>query len=167
MKLRPYQVTAAHWLTGKARAYLADAPRVGKTPAVAEALRLASASVTGALIVCPAVVQAHWRAIMREVAPGVPHEVMSYSKLVLGGEDLRTAMLGQVDISHLVLDEAHHLANAGAKRTRLILGKGGYASRTPVVWALSGTPMWKHVGSLWTVMASLFGKQVAALGIRT
>ena len=169
MKLRPYQIEGAHWLAGRSRAYLGDKPRVGKTPTIAEGLRLANA--TSALIVCPAKVRTHWRNIMREVAPNVPHEVMSWDKIVDGGVEMREILLRQTDISHLVLDEAHHLsANAAGKvamRARLLLGKDGYAHRIPVVWLASGTPMLRHPGSLWIVMAAVFGSYLKPLGIKT
>lgn len=165
MILRPYQADDALWLSQRTRAYLANEPRVGKTPTTAYALELAGA--TSVLVICPAKVKRHWMHTLAEIAPRVPADVRSYEAITYGGEGLRETILLNAPPSHLVLDEAHTLRNAGTQRTQLILGKGGYARAIPGVWALSGTPMWKHVGNLWTIVATLFPKEVRALGVRT
>ena len=104
---------------------------------------------------------------MQEVAPRVAVDVRSFEEITRGGEDLREALLLHSPPSHLIIDEAHELRNATAKRTQLLLGKAGYFRRIPFVWAVGGTPFWKNVGSLWTVAASIFAKEVRALGIIT
>jgi SNF2 family DNA or RNA helicase len=64
----------------------------------------------------------------------------------------------------LILDEAHYVRSASAQRTQLLLGREGLAVKMPIVLPASGTPMWKHPGNLWTVLAMLFPHVVRAAG---
>jgi SWI/SNF-related matrix-associated actin-dependent regulator of chromatin subfamily A-like protein 1 len=90
---------------------------------------------------------------------------LSYEQLVRGGTTMRESWVDQFDA--LVLDEAHYLRSMDAKRTKLILGKDGWARRMPIVWAASGTPFWKHPGNGWTVLSTMFPRVMIENGLRT
>lgn len=161
MTLFSHQIAGARWLAGNSRAYLGDAPGLGKTrTALAAAAMYADAKV---LVVCPAIVRGHWQ--REAAAAGVPITVRSYDGIVAGGYALMRQLLEDEGHDTLLLDEAHYLKHATAKRTQLLLGPNGYAKRMARVWLLSGTPIPRHPGELWTVLSSCFPEQVVGRGI--
>ncbi len=149
--LYPFQEEAAAWLQTRRRAYLADVPRLGKTDAVCKALRELAPDMV--VIVCPAAVTTAWR---RKLALWqVPRtEVWSYEKAVKRVHDISVDLQGPTTV--LVLDEAHYLANRETERTKRLLGPLGPTRTATHVWCVSGTPMSKHPGQLFPVLASLF-----------
>jgi SWI/SNF-related matrix-associated actin-dependent regulator 1 of chromatin subfamily A len=119
------------------------------------------------VVYCPAIVVSHWLSEFTEMGwKGAPPIVASYDRVVRGGVAAREKML-EYKPDALILDEAHLLRTPTAQRTKLILGKDGYARRIPRVWAASGTPMWKNPNNLWTVLSTLFPHVCASYGCTT
>lgn len=155
--LRAHQESGAAWLAERARRYLGDRPGVGKTYTLLRALQLVGAKKP--MILAPAIGRTHWKRASAQM--GVEPRIFSHDEVALGkleGEELPDA---------LVIDEAHAYRTPSAKRTKYLLGKAGLARRVAHVWPASGTPMWKHPGNLWTIIASLFPEEAHRIGIRT
>jgi SWI/SNF-related matrix-associated actin-dependent regulator of chromatin subfamily A-like protein 1 len=159
-----HQNKGAEWLAARNRAYLADPPRLMKTRTLIRGLELAG--VMRPLVLGPASSRTHWK---REF--GVmgwadnTNAVLSYEQVVRGGLTMRNQWKGEFDA--LVLDEAHYLRSMDAKRTKLVLGIGGYAREIPIVWGASGTPFWKHPGNGWTMLSTMFPRVMIENGLKT
>lgn len=145
--LFPYQVDGARFLASapsKGR-LLADEPGLGKT---AQAIAACDALAEGAkvLVVCPASVKENW---LREFTrfSDLPHQVYveSYDAVARG-------KAGGEWFDVLILDEAHYLKNAKAKRTQAIFGKGGLQETCDHVILLTGTPTPNHPAELWPAL---------------
>ncbi len=173
LQLRPYQETGAAWLAARRRAYLADEPRVGKTPqALVAAGRLGLARVA---VLGPASARFVWPAMRAELEAsdyfplGAPElRFLSYPEVVRHPARLSELMAWRPHA--LVLDEAHRLKNTEAKVTKLVLGsrrESGVVRGTPYVWALSGTPAPNHPGELFSVFARFWPDACQAQGIAT
>lgn len=160
IQLRPYQETGAAWLAARRRAYLADEPRVGKTPqALVAAGRLGAQRVA---VLGPASARCVWPAMLAELEAGgyfpfgTPElRFHSYPGVVLAPRLLEELVAWRPQV--LVLDEAHRLKNPAAMVTKRVLGtgkvRGIVRDAAPYVWALSGTPSPNHPGELFTVFA--------------
>jgi SWI/SNF-related matrix-associated actin-dependent regulator 1 of chromatin subfamily A len=158
VKLREHQIDGASFLLANPKAYLAHRPGLGKTRTLIYAAQLAG--IERPLIVTPAIVRSHWHReldVMQFVddlrSVGF---VASYDEVLRGGVDLLRTHIKDNRIDALILDEAHLLKHATAKRTRILLGKDGYARRLPVVWAASGTPLPRNPAEIWTLLSSVF-----------
>ena len=162
--LYEHQDSGASWLSVRSRGYLGDEPGLGKTRTIIEALN--RAGVERPLIVAPAIVRSHWGDTTASYGRGAPL-IFSYDEIMRGGTGMMKRLLGLFGVGALVLDEAHYLKHATAQRTKILLGPDGYARRLPVVYLASGTPIPKHVGELWTVVASMFPEVAINHGIRT
>lgn len=165
----PYQEEGAQWLVATARAfngraYLGDAPGLGKTVTAIRAMQLAG--INRPLILCPAIVRPHWERSLEAMGYPAQHAtVRSYSKIAqLAG----SAALVHAARDHdaLICDEAHELRSPVAKKTQVVLGRLGLMAQVPWTFFLSGTPMWKEPMNLWTVWSAAFGSHLAAWGIR-
>jgi SNF2 family DNA or RNA helicase len=169
MILKPHQITGAQYLAARRRALLTDPPGMMKTLTVAHAFKLvqdqAPAQGRAPLIICPAIVRSHWKRTFAEHLPDTPVWVKSYDEIVRGGERLRDELLDLCDSIHL--DEFHFLKHATAKRTRLILGKGGYVPSMPLAWGTSGTPLDKNPTNIWTILSTFFPHLAVAYGVPT
>jgi len=147
VNLRPYQEAGRDFLAARRHAYLADEMRVGKTPqAILAAQKVRARS---AIVVCPAIAVAHWRAEWRKWWPDCEFAplVVSYDRLRL---DAATIFHGFYDVA--IVDEAHFAKNPEAQRTKLVFVKGVLGWRSHRMWALSGTPAPKNAAELWPVM---------------
>ena len=162
--LRSHQIVGAEWLSKNPRAYLADAPRVGKTRTALGALIKIGEPVT--LVICPAIVQSHWRREADEMGIGRIY-VASYDAVMRGGNALMKDFLIGKGVTAMIVDEAHYLGNRDSKRTNQVLGIDGYARRMDTVWALSGTPIPKRPTQLWPILAALFPARMLDAGIKT
>jgi SWI/SNF-related matrix-associated actin-dependent regulator 1 of chromatin subfamily A len=159
LQLFDHQVDGATFLAGNPRGYLADTPGLGKTLTAVEALKWRKA--TRPLVLAPAVARQHWRDTFEQADFKGEPTVLSYDEFI-------RRQIGEPDA--LILDEAHMLRTMTAKRTKLVLGAAGLVRALPPgvpVWPLSGTPMWKHPGNLWTIMAGLYPRILADAGITT
>jgi SNF2 family DNA or RNA helicase len=153
-------------------AFLAFEPGLGKTRTCIAALD--ADNIKGSiLVICPAIARENWRneftkwqTVQREIFVGKPPHGMNadvtvYSYDAISGmyPEVRNALLTK-KWHTLILDEAHRLKEASAKRTKHVYGVhasltkslAGAASR---VWCLSGTPAPNHLGELWTHLRAL------------
>lgn len=169
--LLPHQRAGAAWLAQRARAYLADAPRVGKTRTVFAALELRPELRTKVqtrdpvvLVLCPAIVRTHWRREYEITTRPYKLIVMSYDEARNKGRDYMASVIAGGGVRALVLDEAHYLKDPKAQRTKLVLGANGLCHQVPVCWALSGTPAPKHPGELWPVLISFWPAECRVAG---
>lgn len=144
--LFPYQRAGAEWLAARPRAYLGDDMGLGKS---AQAIVAADAALAEHVcVICPASVRANWEREIEMWSLGLwTYEVLSYDAAVRRG-------LPAADT--YILDEAHYLKSASAKRTKRCLGPDSPLRNAARVWALSGTPAPNHVGELHTWL-SFFG----------
>jgi SWI/SNF-related matrix-associated actin-dependent regulator 1 of chromatin subfamily A len=154
VSLRPQQESGRDWLAARRRAYLADAPRVGKTRTF-----LAAAQVLGRtpVIVCPGLVRTHWRREAAALGMELPY-LFSYEALVRGGYGLMRDVLRGVKgpVPDLfIADEVHYCKHAESQRTDMVLGRDGWLRRFEWAWVGSGTPMPRHPGEMWTTLAAL------------
>lgn len=143
VKLFDYQIVGRDWMLNQphGRAYLGDAPGLGKTLTAASAL--AALRPTHPLVVCPAIVRGHWRRTLLEA--GVENaRVISY------GDDIGSMP------DALVLDEAHYMKSVGAQRTLRLLGANGPARYARHVFPLSGSPVPRTPEDFGTILMSCF-----------
>jgi SNF2 family DNA or RNA helicase len=151
VSLLPHEEEGAQWLAKRRRGLLGDEPGTGKTYTLARAAQLIGAKRL--LVVCPAIGRTHWGNVLREL--GHPtFACYSYNGIVNGGIARREEILSGYNPDLLILDEWHRLKSIGAQRTKLLLGRAGYARRIRTAWGASGTPMPKHPGDLWTILST-------------
>ncbi len=151
IRLAPHQVDAASRLlrlSGEhGGAVLADATGLGKT-----FVAIAVARVMGpALIVAPAALRSMWRESL--LRTGVDAQVESYEALSRGGR--RSGKQHAL----LVLDEAHHARNPGAKR---------YAALADLAWGakvllLTATPVHNRGRDLRALLALFLGSRADSM----
>lgn len=160
----PHQIDGARFLSEKAFAMLADAPRVGKTGAAIMAADIVLARRI--VIVTTASGRAVWRKALTDwSAFGRSVEIVTPSTLnLLPGADV--VIIGWPSVSNpklraeilkrqwdlVILDEHHYAKNFEAKRTvaafgvpeedgQILVLRACLAGVAPRVWNLSGTPM--------------------------
>lgn len=171
--LFPYQVEGVAFLRKRNRALLADEMGLGKSAQVIDAVF--REGVSDVLIVCPASLRINWSREFDKFHPNPPPVYVVNSGatpppekqgnvVVVSYDSLRNkkifAALMAREWAVLVLDEAHYVKNAAAKRTQKVYGiecdgRTGLASRARRVWALTGTPAPNHPGEIWTHMRAL------------
>jgi SWI/SNF-related matrix-associated actin-dependent regulator 1 of chromatin subfamily A len=161
--LFPYQRDGAEWLATKRLALLADEMGLGKS---AQAITAADAiNAKRILVICPAIARVNWvkefekfSALSRPWTKQLKNsDHLLETTSIVTSFDLaaRTPSYGDVDL--MIVDEAHFLKSAEAKRAQAILGKTGHVRRAKRVWCLTGTPAPNHYGELWTILVT-FGK---------
>jgi len=153
MILYPYQEAGARWLAERPRAFLADAPRVGKTSQAVRACDHVGADKV--LVVCPAIARTVWKRGFERWAFAVPNALTIESWDVVARRP--DSFHGDWDV--VILDEAHYAKTRTAKRTEAVYGKGckggGVIENAGFVWPLSGTPCPNHAAELWTHLRAL------------
>ncbi len=174
--LRPYQRDGVRWLAFLARlrlgACLADDMGLGKTLQVLATLlqlRAAQPGAAPALLVLPASLLGNWRAEAERFAPSLrlwvahPSECGSDALAVAARDP--AAALTNVDLvlttyglvgkqdwlrrltwSVVILDEAQAIKNPGARQSRAVK-----ELKSPVRFALTGTPVENNLGDLWSL----------------
>lgn len=164
MKLFPYQEAGAAWLQDRPRAYLADAPGLGKTAQVIQALKAYGA--LRPVVICPASAVPVWAAEAEKWNLTVPLVCMSYDMLVRHHAERAPTIKEHADV--LILDEAHYLKSGEALRTKLTLSdQRGILRRDMKVWMLSGTPSPNHYGELFIPLATLWPQVLIEHGLTT
>lgn len=157
MELRPYQKSGAAFLASRKKALLGDEPGLGKTRTALQGTKLIGAERIG--VICPAIVRPQW---WREAeAMGVRlTAVASYNGLVDNGPE----HIPNLDV--LIGDEIHFTKHRHSQRTKAffalaqrVLDSGGR------VWTLSGTPMPRNPGELYSLASALWPRTVANMGI--
>jgi len=170
--LRHYQLEGAAfmagWLERAGSALLCDDTGTGKSAQVLAAWALLHPRPRRVLVVCPAVVCAHWAAQVKQwtgqdavrlrqgLLPGAGFNVASYEALrdiVARAPD--AALLGPEDL--LVIDEIHYTSNARAARSRAVRTVAE-KSRAKLI-GLSGTPMTARVRDMWHPLSIVFPKR--------
>lgn len=163
--LYEHQLEGANTLAIRGKMILGDVPGLGKTRTLLQALAFAGSHRP--LVVCPAIVRTHWQREAAVLAMDPPI-VKSYDEITRGGVSLMKELLGAATgVDALVMDESHYLKHATAKRTKILLGRDGYARRLPVVFPATGTPIPKHPGEIWTTLSALFPEVLIAHDIKT
>lgn len=163
----PYQLIGRDFLASHRRALLADEMGLGKS--VQAILACDAVKAKRVLVVCPAVARINWEREFRtwsKVArcylpveteaylPKTRHSpIYSYDMLMRHHVDKWL----DINFDVCILDEAHFLKSPHAVRTREILARGGAATRSKYIWALTGTPMPNNVGELWPLLMA-FGQ---------
>jgi SWI/SNF-related matrix-associated actin-dependent regulator of chromatin subfamily A-like protein 1 len=169
--LFPYQTDGVNFLAARQGALLLDEQGLGKT---VQAIRAADA--IGALrivVACPASVKENWRrefakfsrnARRVDVVYGRDHAFDPLADTMVVNYDLLTskrilANLRRIAPDLVILDEAHMLKNAKAKRTIAALGPS-CAGRAGLiegarVFALTATPIPNHPGELWPLLRAV------------
>lgn len=154
------KIGAAYMVLAKLRAYLGDAPGLGKT--CQTILALVAGAQSGlrpfpAMVVCPAAVLENWAAEIKGWAPHLQPVVVGAGDLPRPGPQTvyivswaRLPTLAwqahRAKVRTIVFDEGHFAKNTKAKRTR---AARALAHRTPHVLVLSGTAIENRVLELW------------------
>ncbi len=176
--LRPYQHEGVRWLSFLARlglgGILADEMGLGKTLQALAAI-VANASSGISLVVAPKTLLWSWEHEIRKFFPNLPRVIMdgmqppdrarvwrtTHSGLLITSYGLLVNDLSLVKERRfrvLVMDEAQHIKNDAAKRTRALR-----TVKADCRFALTGTPIENHLGDLWsiceTVLPGLLGRR--------
>lgn len=164
--LLPHQLAAAQLIAERGRAYLADPPGMAKTRAAIAALEIAGCKRK--LVIAPSIVRSHWGR-EHEALNLDPNDsvIMSYDNAVRGGVQRMAELIHREKVDGLIIDEAHYCKHFNSQRTRIVLGRDGYARRVRRVIPISGTPLPRNPAEIWTVMASVFPEIVREYGITT
>ncbi len=165
--LRGYQAFGARFALVQRRVIIGDEMGLGKTiQALAALAHLRALGTTHFLVVAPAAVLVNW---LREIAarttltprrlhgPARQSELRAWSND--GGVAVTTfdvarslALVPEVSIGMLVVDEAHYIKNPRARRSEAVRGLVDRAQR---VLFLTGTPMENRVDDFRTLVAYL------------
>jgi superfamily II DNA or RNA helicase len=167
-ELRPYQSQGVRFLRERKRAILGDAPGLGKTFQAIEAATLP------ACITAPLSLIDQWVDFIQEQYPHHSVHVAAYGDIikrdavfkafeadpnpqkwiVVNHDAFRTYYIPEVQT--LIADEFHHFRNREAKRSS---GLKKMAERTPNVFGLTATPVFKDVGDLYHLLHILDPKR--------
>lgn len=162
MILKPHQIDGAQYLAGSAKRLLADPPGMMKTLTSVHSMHLRGSKYP--LVICPAIVRSHWLKTFEEYgADGITPTVKSYDEIVRGGAWLQDELLDYIDGVHC--DEFHFMKHSQAKRTQIILGKGGYVRQVGWASGSSGTPLDKYPTNAWTILSTFRPDVAVAYGV--
>jgi len=170
MKPRDYQATGVQHLMGKQRCLLFDEVGTGKTAQALIALNSLGAKTT--LIFCPPAVRYHWESeankwtdrgytvhVMTKEMEAIPEGtnilIVSYSLL---NSPMMVDQLKARKWAVCILDEIHFLKSTKAKRSKIVLGRGGIITKCTYVWGLTATPMDNSPIDLWPIFRAM-GKE--------
>jgi len=176
--LYPYQVKAAEFLAARDEALLADAPRVGKTPAMIRGADLVGAKNILWITNASARIN-HGREFKRfskfertiqvrttgEKYP-LPNPGVVITSYSLAAKALYDLLMSQYwDL--LALDECHALMGKMSRRTEAVYGraldrKDGLASVAERVWLASATPAPKDPAQLWPTLHAIFPERITS-----
>jgi SWI/SNF-related matrix-associated actin-dependent regulator 1 of chromatin subfamily A len=169
--LYPYQRAGAEFLARRRRAILGDAMGTGKSPTALVAMRLIGAR-TGAILT-PASVRPHWfreadrwggvhsAQVVNTTSERLEADLVICSYATGTAPAILEQLLAR-NLDILILDEAQHLKERTAARTKAVYGRrtdgiGGLIARAEYCWGLSGTIAPNHAGELWA-HARAFGR---------
>ena len=162
--LRGYQSFGAKYALVQERAILGDEMGLGKTiEALAVVCHLRAQGATHFFVVCPASVLANWEHEIRRHTRidriwrlhGIDREHSLRKWRLQGGVAITTfGTLGSLDLPHVdisavVVDEAHYVKNPHAKRTEAVLS---LLCRSRNKLLMSGTPMENRVEEFRTLV---------------
>lgn len=166
--LRGYQVFGAQYAIHQERSILGDEMGLGKTvQALAVLAHLAAKGQRRFMVVCPASVQINWvnetakhSTLTTHALHGLGRDSAGRHWLREGGVAVTTfgtlarlpAEVRDADVAMLVVDEAHHVKNPDAARSRAVAAAVDRAQRTLF---LTGTPMENRVEEFRTLVGYL------------
>lgn len=175
MQLDPYQIEGANWLATMPQALLADVMGVGKSAQAVVGFDLADARSIN--ILCQGGKRLDWaKDMQRWSTRGRPIRLIESGKdrplldgVNICSYDLAEVLLDHVDLMGstadvLSVDEVQFLKSPGAKRTKMVLGKGGLAHFSARHWLLSGTPFLNHPAEMWPWLYTLFPQVIDSMG---
>lgn len=158
-KLFDYQHEGVSFLCNAIKHYGSGAltfdPGLGKTPvALFAAQKIAPEGKV--LIVCPAVVQTHWKQEIKTWL-GLDSTILSSKKLawstqhaITSYDTFRSIEKKFSDIADVVIpDEFHYLSNSKAGRSKVVRNFLSAIEPRPYIIGLSGTPMMTRIRDLW------------------
>lgn len=153
--LWPYQKGGVTYCLQRDRALIGDEPGLGKT-----AMAIVSANerrANSVLVICPANIRLQWAKQIRAwstmegkyivypilkssdgVHPRAEWTVISYD--LLSTPAIANALAAK-GFDFVIVDEAHYLKTASARRTAAVFGESGIASNCGAVLCLTGTPL--------------------------
>lgn len=164
----PFQEIGISWLKDKYYGLLADEPGLGKT---VQAILAANEGTK--LIVCPASVKYVWDRAIRTWTGDPDIQVYGSTRdrfekrrwtivnydLLLYREIFMPLIFSKFNVA--IFDEAHYLKNKDSKRTKLILLRGGLASRAEKKWFLTGTPILNRPVELYPILKAAAPEVIA------
>lgn len=168
-ELRPYQLEGAQRLLDSERNLNGDDAGLGKTA------QAAAAAIKPVLVVCPTYLVWQWAEYIEAAYPGDTIAVAAFGsrkqrhKALTGSENLATLvdrpaadwtivntdmLRGYMmpNVETVILDEAHHFRNADAERSKNCVD---LATRTPRVYQLTATPIYKDVSNFYNLLHML------------
>lgn len=166
MEPREYQTQGAGWLHAGKRRILGDDAGLGKT------LQAAMAAVKPVLVVCPTYLVWQWSDFIEEQFPNDTISVAGFGsrkqrhKALTGSDNLATLVgpppadwtIVNTDmlrgymmptVETVILDESHHFRNRDAERSK---NCAMLCARTPRVYQLTATPVYKDVSNLFHLL---------------
>lgn len=157
-KLYPFQKEGVFYLMRNRKGLLADDMGLGKTVQVLHALD----KDKKILIVTPSFLKSNWRAEIERWIPEYKVTAIHGKKnfrlpdngeiVVINYDILPSEVSGVPD--YLIADEAHYLKNSKTKRYKnfKVLSDAVIASKTGVLWLLTGTPLLNKPPDLWSIL---------------
>lgn len=151
-KRRQYQHEDIEWLIEQKRGILAHAPGLGKTFQACEAAELPM------IVSCPTNLVGQWAEFIQDQYPAWKVVVAAYGDFIKRDKAMRQpfdvlivnhdmySRFYMPNCSTLVVDEFHHFRHRETQRSK---GLREHAKRTPRLYGLTATPVFKDVGDLW------------------
>lgn len=165
--LHPYQHVGSKFLSERRRAYIADAPGLGKSAQIVTACD--QAGLRRGVVICPAFLRTNWTrefdrwqswartagvwASTKDPVPDTDVVCVSYDMI---SKPVFTKWIQNFKPEFIACDEAHYLKTRTAKRTRAVFGRfcrgDGLMALPRFFWLASGTPMLGTADDLYTWM---------------
>lgn len=150
--LYPYQVEGVEWLAPRKRALLGDDMGLGKTVQTLMALE----PTDRVIVVCKATLKYTWFDEVNKWRPDLDASIIASGKQPIAPEPGEVVILNYerlpkepVECDVLICDEAHHVKNYKAARTKKFTALASLAGK---VWLLTGTPLTNRPFDLWGVL---------------
>ena len=148
MKLFPYQIIGADWLSS-GEPFLFDEMGLGKTAQAIEACRRLGVQRVG--VIAPAIARPVWRREFQEWGSDITPDVLSFAQARTDRWDERT-------FDRIIVDEGHNLGNIGSQQTRTPM-RGHPAQLWPMFHTLKGDAFPESYWD-WTRQYCVYGERV-------
>lgn len=157
-----YQKDGSDFLARRNFALLGDEMGLGKSAQAIDACNQIKAKRI--LVICPAIARTNWlrefekfsqiKYKFKVIFNKHPDIVPLSTESVIMSYDLATYYdpkeFGNFDV--MICDEAHYLKSIKTKRTKKILGNGGWVRHCKARWFLTGTPAPNNASELWPLL---------------
>lgn len=165
--LRPYQILGVKYILHQRKVLLGDEMGLGKTiQAIASMVSLKNTGAVYFIVVCPASVLANWCREIKEKSRlhvikihGRDRENAFHHWLRIGGVAVTTFegtehfhLRDDFRFSELIVDEAHYIKNAAAKRSKNVRNLSKYAER---ILFMTGTALENDVSEMVSLINAL------------